>query len=326
MLPQETWRPARRTSRTSAGGEDTNTFATPPGSVIPTHRFAHEAMATTFEVFIPHSDPCYAEQAAWAAFHELDRLEQELSRYVPNSDISRLNGLSANQSLRVGVDAFECLRLCARVSAETNGAFDVTIGPLLDCWLGKNRVKRFPSENELDVARQRTGMHRIEFDEGRHAVRLRASPVRIDLGGVGKGYAVDRMAALLREWSIEAALIHGGFSTVLGIGAPPGTEGWPITVSNPTDCRETLARFHLRDRAVSGSGLRKGRHIINPRTARPVEDKRAAWCFAPDAATADALSTAFMVMTAEEIGQYCSSHPDIAAIIVPEPQCESGSR
>ena len=287
-------------------------------SICQVRRFSHQAMATTFEIFIQHEDGRYAQQAAWQAFDELDRLEAELSRFIENSDISRINNLAANQPLRIGLAAFECLRLSARISAETNAAFDITIGSLLSCWLNEDETVRTPSQQQLDIARRRTGTHLIELNEAEYTVELLISPVRIDLGGVGKGYALDQMANLLREWSIDTALVHGGFSSVLALDAPPGARGWPLTLSDPGNHKQKLAYLYLRGQAVSGSGLQKGQHIIDPRTAQPVEAKRAAWACAGDAATADALSTAFMVMSPDEIRQYCSRHPDILAMIMLE--------
>jgi thiamine biosynthesis lipoprotein len=273
-------------------------------------------MATTFEIFIQHPDGRYAEQAAWAAFDELDRLEAELSRFIENSDISQVNNLAANESLTIGPDTFECLELCTRLYAETNGTFDITIGYLMDCWLDEDKKLRRPSEEQLDIARSRTGMGLLELDESAVAVRLVGEAVKIDLGGVGKGYAVDKMADLLGDWSIDNALIHGGYSSVLALGSPIGTNGWPITLSNPNNRKQTLASVYLRDRAVSGSGLQKGEHIIDPRTARPVESKCAAWSCTPDAVTSDALSTAFIVMSPDEVRQYCLSHSDTLAMVI----------
>ncbi len=284
------------------------------------HRFSHEAMATVFEIVIVHEDGHYAHQAAWEAFRELERLEQELSRFIPNSDISRINNLTAGQPLTIGPAVFECLQLCARISAETSGAFDITVGSLLNCWLNEDRSTRMPSREELDAASQLTGMNLVQLDEAGHTVQLKAGPVHIDLGGFGKGYAVDRMAELLRDWSIDAALVHGGASSVLALGVPPGIEGWPLTVSSPGDSRQTLAHLSLRDRALSGSGLQKGQHIIDPRTAQPVEGSVAAWASAPTAATADALSTAFIVMDPEAVNRYCSDHPEVLAMVVHEGQ------
>lgn len=281
-------------------------------------RFCHEAMATTFEVIVVYDDDRYARQAAAAAFDEVDRLEGELSRFIENSDISRINNLPANQPLRLGLDVFECLQLSCRIYAETNGAFDITIGSLLGLWRNEDGTPRTPSQEELNLARQRTGTHLLQLDESEHTVQLLAGPVQVDLGGIGKGYAVDRVAELLREWSIETALISGGYSSVLALNAPAGTKGWPLMLSNPDNRKQILARPCLQGRALSGSGIQKGRHIIDPRTAQPVKGKVAAWASASNAATADALSTAFMVMGPDEIRKYCSRHPDVSAMIMLE--------
>lgn len=279
-------------------------------------RFSHEAMATTFEVIIVHEDEHYARQAAAAAFEEVDRLEGELSRFIENSDISRINNLPANQPLLLGLDAFECLKISVQMYAETNGAFDITIGSLLRCWRDEQGNPRTPSGEELNFARLHTGSNLIQLNEREHTIRPATSPVLIDLGGIGKGYAVDRVAELLREWSIETALISGGYSSVLALEAPPGTKGWPLTLSDPADHRRILARPHLRAGALGGSGVQKGGHIISPRTGRPVEGKRAAWSAAPNATTADALSTAFMIMDTDEIRQYCLLHPNRRAMVI----------
>jgi thiamine biosynthesis lipoprotein len=289
-------------------------------------RFSHEAMATTFEIIVVYEDERYARQAAAAAFNEVDRLEGELSRFVENSDISRINNLLSNEPLLLGLDAFECLRTSARLYAETNGAFDITIGSLLKCWRNKDGSRRTPSEDEIELARQHTGTYLLELDETELTIKLPAGPVQVDLGGVGKGYAVDRAGELLREWSIDSALISGGYSSVLALDAPPGTKGWPLTLSDPADRKQILARPCLRGGALSGSGVQKGGHIISPRTGRPVEGKLAAWSSAPDAATADALSTAFMIMSPDEIKRHCTLHPERLAMVIMQEQAEQGQK
>ncbi len=289
------------------------------------HRFVHEAMATTFEVIVQHEDRAYAQQAARAAFDELDRIEGEMSRHLETSDVTRINHLPAGQAVQVGLDTFACLTISAKVHAQTGGAFDVTVGFLVDCWLDQEKKPKTPSPGELQFAREHTGMHLILFDEPTHAVALTKSPVRVDLGGIGKGYGVDRMAEMLREWSIDRALIHGGFSSVLAMDAPRGASGWPVTLSHPSNRDRTLACLELERVAVSGSGVEKGRHIIDPRIARPVEGKLAAWSMAPDATRADALSTAFMVMTAEEVEDYCAEHPAVRGLLVVQGQAAPGA-
>ncbi len=280
------------------------------------HRFSHLAMATTFEIVVQHEDRVYASQAANAAFDELDRLERDLSRFIENSDLARIHNLPIGQSLLLGLDTFECLKLSRRLYDETDGAFDVTIGFLLDCWRDKDKKLRTPSPDELAFARAHTGMSLLHLDESCHTIELSVSPVCVDLGGVGKGYGVDKMAEMLGEWGLERTLIHGGFSSVLAKAAPEGTAGWPVTLSDPRDRRRTLARLQLKHGAVSGSGLEKGPHIIDPRLGRPVEAKVAAWSMAPDAASADGLSTAFMIMTPQEVKKYCDAHRSIRALLV----------
>ncbi|OHB55596.1 MAG: hypothetical protein A2173_01410 [Planctomycetes bacterium RBG_13_44_8b] len=260
-------------------------------------------MATTFEIYIQHENARCARQAARAAFNELDRLEAELSRFVENSDISRINNLAAGQCARVGLDAFECLYKSLQMCIETDGAFDVTFGSP-------------QAVNSAEVG----SMNLIKLNETDFTVELLKSPLKIDLGGIGKGYALDKMAELLREWSIDVVLLHGGYSSVLALNAPANTKekGWPVTLSNPRNRRQTLDYLYLQNRAMSGSGLQWGQHIIDPRQAKPVEGKVIAWSCADDATTADALSTAFMVMTLNEIEQYCSNHPHVQAFVILE--------
>ena len=139
--------------------------------------------------------------------------------------------------------------------------------------------------------------------------------MQIDLGAVGKGYAVDKIAESLRDWDINVSLINGGSSSVLAMDGPEKLPGWPVTLSSSDN--EVLAKLYLKNRSVSGSGVQRGKHIINPHTGKPVEDKLNAWSCAPDAATADALSTAFMVMDVKDIERYCQQHTDVQAMILP---------
>jgi thiamine biosynthesis lipoprotein len=281
-------------------------------------RFSHEAMATTFEILVVHDNERLARQAALAAFNEVERLEAELSRFRTNSDIAQINRLAAGEPLILGLDAFECLKISEQLFEQTNGVFDVTIGSLLSCRRDKNGNPRIPTNDELALALSHTGMKNISLNEEEHTICLSESPVLVDLGGIGKGYTVDRMAEILREWTIDCALVSGGFSSILALDAPPEMKGWPVTFSNPSDRRQTLVRLSLENRALGSSGILQGQHIIDPRTGRPVEDKRGAWSCVPDAASADALSTAFMVMNNDEIKRYCCEYPDTAAMIILE--------
>jgi thiamine biosynthesis lipoprotein len=248
-------------------------------------------MATTFETYILHSDRNYAEQAAYAAYDELDRLEGQFSKFIENSDISQINRLSAGQSMWVGCDVFRCLELCGRIYIETEGAFDITFG---------SSVKGC----------------QLELDSSGYTVRQPARKVVIDLGGVGKGYAVDKMAEVLGEWGIESTLIVGGYSSVLAMCAPSDKKGWPVTLRMPDESKQILKCLYLKNRAVGASGLQHGRHIINPHTGEEIRNKLIAWAVAKTAGVADALSTAFMVMAPEQIERYCRRNPEVSAMVV----------
>jgi len=267
------------------------------------HRFSHAAMATVFEVHCAHADARYAAQGAQAAFDLVDRLEQELSRFVENSDISRVNHLAAGQAARVSPWTMECLQIAWHVYALTGGAFDAAIG---------------------------SGLERLDLDPDEFTVHAREGGAGLDLGGIGKGYAVDRMAEVLEEWEIPRALVHGGYSSVLALEPPPDREGWLLTLSAPGSAR-ILARVSARRRAFSASGVRKGDHILDPRTGHPVYGRVAAWVAAPweeggsSAAVADALSTAFMIQPADEIDDLCRSFPGLEAWIVGEGTESGGS-
>lgn len=278
------------------------------GPVRGVHRFSHAAMATVFEVHCAHADAGYARQAAQAAFDLVDRLERDLSRFVANSDVSRINHLTAGESTRVSPWTMECLEIARRLYGLTGKAFDVSIG---------------------------SGMERLELVPSGFAVHARAGGAHLDLGGIGKGYAVDRMAEVLEEWEIPRALVHGGFSSVRAVEAPPDREGWPLTLSapGPGDDR-VLVRVSVCQRAFSASGVRKGDHILDPRTGRPARGRAAAWVAVPagpgsldtsPAAVVDALSTAFMIQPVEEIDDLCRRHPGLEAWLVPRPTKRGGT-
>jgi thiamine biosynthesis lipoprotein len=275
------------------------------------HRYSHEAMATVYEVYAAHPDEEYAAQAAHAAFDLVDRLERDLSRFLANSDIARVNHLGAGDATRVSASTLECLVIARHMFDMTAGAFDVSIG---------------------------TGLESLALDPDDFVVRAAKTGVRVDLGGIGKGYAVDLMAELLEEWGLSEALVHGGFSSVLALDPIENHAGWPLTLSDPRDANRVLARLSARQTALSASGIRKGDHIRDPRTGESVRGRLAAWAALPRpqcddvppqadhrlaaAAIADALTTAFMLLGVEEIEALCERSPGLEAWILPD----AGSR
>lgn len=277
-------------------------------------RFVHEAMNTQFEVLIPETDAdqTYAGQVARAVFDELDRLENEISRFRSQSDIFRVNRLKNGESTLVGLATLDCLSIARAVHVETAGAFDISVGPLMNIYRDAGGGLRIPQSDEEALARARVGMNLFVLDEEERVVTVRANEIVLDLGAIGKGYALDQCADLLGDWSVKNALLNAGDSTVLGLGAAAGSEGWTVTAGNKSR-KEIL----LRNNALSGSGFHvKGAHIINPRTMRPVPPKPdRTWCIAPTAALSDALSTAFMVMKPDEVGALCARNEGVVAIL-----------
>jgi len=283
----------------------------------PVHRFPHDAMGSIFEILIPGESADYARHAATAAFEELDRLYRELNRFTAASDVSRANTLGAGESVRVGLATFECLAAAAKAWAETSGAFDVTIGRLVALWRPADGSPPNPSAEDLAAARAATGMDLLELREDDHSVTVRVEGVRIDLGGIGKGYATDQMAALLKEWGIKAALVHGGQSSVIGFGAPPERDAWSLSLLDPDNEAESIGKVALRDRAMSSSGVSPAyRHVIDPRTGLAVTANDGAWVLAESGTVAETLSTAFVVMAPAEVEQYCGQRPEVSCMLL----------
>ncbi len=290
-------------------------------------RFRHEAMAAVFEIYIVHEDLEYAEQAARTAFGVVDRLEGELSCFVENSDVSRINNLKAGQFTPVGLDTFECLQLSSRINKETFGAFDITVGSLYKCWLNKDKTLRSPSVEDIEKAKANTGMELLVIDEEELAVGVLADGVSIDLGAIGKGFALDKAAEVLRDWSISTAFLHGGGSTVLGMDKPKTTDGWPVTMSlhdklwKKSDDEpkiELIRMFDICNSSLSGSNLEVGSHVIDPRHSKPIQENGnfAAWSVTKSGALADGLSTSLLVMTSDEAKKYFLKHPDHSGMTI----------
>lgn len=273
-------------------------------------------MGTIFEIKISHDDFKYARAASIEAFRLLDQLEQYLSHYIANSDISRISNLPIGGSTQISYVTFECLLQCIELYSLSKGVFDVTIGALYHCWLNDDKSLKSPSQKDIKIAKSRVGLYHLTFDETSFRVGMNGGPVQLDLGGFGKGYALDKMAELFAEWDIDAYVLNGGQSSMLFGQPPQGELGWPITISDPFEDYRVLKELMLKNIAIGSSGLIKGRHIIDPRTATPTENTRATWAFAPSAAFADGLSTTFMILSLEEITEICKEFPEFSAILL----------
>jgi thiamine biosynthesis lipoprotein len=240
------------------------------------HQFNYRAMATYFEVRIADEERTYAAQAAQAALDLLDKLESHLSRFRANSDITQIAQLAPGEKMRLSEPAFACLEIAKKMELATRGAFSATAAALqtqacLPQW------HLLPEELA------------IQCDNGR---------LQFDLGAIGKGFALDRMAELLRSWDCFSFLLVAGGSSILAGDAPKETAGWSCGLGDD----HASQRFFLTYTSLSGSGLAvKGNHILDPRTGQPALRQNRAWALADTAAESDALSTACMVLNEAEL-------------------------
>ncbi len=273
-------------------------------------RFCHRAMATEFALLIANPDLKYAANASRAAFEELDRLETLLSRFCPNSDIARMNSSKKAQSIIVSPETMECLQIAQRLSHQTEGLFDITVGRLVEMWKSSR-----PSEALLQKTLQTVGMDLLEICSKTMSVRIKVEGLRIDLGGIGKGYALGKMAELLKEWRIQRALLHGGTSSVFALAPPEGQSGWTIQLTNPIT-QTQIRKINLCNQSLSCSGLRRGTDMIRPDCGLAIQDKSAVWVKGDDPAVCDAFSTAVMVMMPDELEQFSRQNPQIGILIL----------
>ncbi len=262
------------------------------------HRFAHRAMMSQFEILVP-AEACGvddARAAAGAAFEELDRNERRLSRFDAYGDVGRVNATPPGEAVVVDIETAECVAAALDLARRTEGAFDPTAGKPAD-------------------GRRRIGAELIAVDAESMTVTRLDAGVALDLGGIGKGFAVDAMAGAIGEWGIESALVNGGSSTALAVGSAPGGGAWRLALRDPADDSAELGSVRLQNAAFSGSATLVEQHIVDPRTRRPVPAGRAAWAVAPTAAEADALTTAFCVMETEAVRRYVERHPQVACVV-----------
>jgi thiamine biosynthesis lipoprotein len=242
------------------------------------HLFNHHAMATHFQVRIADEEKGYAESTAQTAFTLLGRLETHLSRFRVDSDIARIKELKPGEMVRVTEPTFVCLEIAQKMERVTRGGFSITASAL----------KTQPIAPQWSLLREN------------FSVRCDRGKLEFDLGAIGKGFALDRMAEVLREWSCPAFLLIAGGSSILAGEPPAGLTGWSCGLGE----NDSAQRYSLKNCSLSGSGLAvKGRHILDPRTGQPAERESRVWALADTGAESDALSTAAMVLSKNDINE-----------------------
>ncbi len=269
---------------------------------------ARRAMATRFEIVLHGESTARLQGAGEEALAEIDRLEAQLSIYRPTSELSRVNAHAACEPVRVSPPVFRLLEHARQLHDESGGAFDIAVAPLVRCWGFMGGSGALPYLDDLARARSVAGMKHVHLDSASLTVRFDADGVMLDLGAIGKGYAIDKAAEALREAGVTSALLHGGTSTVYGIGHPPGADAWNVAVDAPpgdSGLPAWVATVSLRDEALSVSAVwgkffeHEGKdfgHVLDPRTGEPAADAVLAAVALPSATETDALSTALLVL------------------------------
>ncbi|MDA1275314.1 MAG: FAD:protein FMN transferase, partial [Verrucomicrobia bacterium] len=280
-------------------------------------------MATRFEIALHGENPISLRAAAEEALDEIERLESKLSLFRRSSDISRVNALANVEPVRVEPQVFQLLLQARKFHEESEGAFDITIAPLMRCWGFTGGTGHLPDTEAIEEAREQVGMHHVILDEDDCTVRFLRPGMMLDLGGIGKGFGLECAAESLIEAGVTSALLHGGTSTICAIGKPPEEDSWKVAIEAPaakggsreliesksevsaSEANLLLAVVLLKDEAMSVSGAH-GKffavgeetygHVLDPRSGRPALGAALSAVILKSATETDALSTALLTL------------------------------
>ena len=300
--------------------------------------YEKKAMACTWELMFNMQQYRDSGLAAAKAMQLIDDLESQLTIYDEDSEVSNLNLTAAQESVVVAQNLSELLQRAKKIHESTGGAFDITAGQLSSVWGFEQRTGSVPDEATLKETLGSIGMQHLLLDADSNSVRFAVDGLKVNLGGIGKGYAIDCVAAGIRERGIEDFVLHGGQSSVIAAGNQKDIQsdsaaGWPVGLSHPVQPDRRLAEFFLRDAALGTSGtarqgfFHKGKrygHIIHPKTGWPTDHFLSTTVISKSAELSDALATAFFVMPIEEVEDYCRKNTDVRAVLVSEASGDKG--
>jgi thiamine biosynthesis lipoprotein len=265
---------------------------------------SHPAMGTTYTLFLYAGDQAGASREAERAFAIVDDVEALLSNYQPQSELSRINHEAYAAPVTTDPETFRFLEQSLDWSARSDGAFDITAGALMKAWGFFRSSGHVPDDAQLAKVRGETGWRKVQLDAGGRTVRFSAPGIELDPGGIGKGFAVERVVEALRADGVRAAMLSAGSSTIYALGAPPGKAGWRVDVPDPLHKGRVLSSVVLRDTSLSTASCAEKHfmlaghlycHIMDPRMLRPVEGRLQATVITPSATDGDALSNVMFV-------------------------------
>jgi thiamine biosynthesis lipoprotein len=283
------------------------------------HEYAQVHMGVLVRIRLYAPSTRDAERAANAAFSRIARLDQMMSDYRPDSELRRLES-SGKRWTAVSPELFDIMARAVAIARASDGAFDPTAGPIVALWREARETRRLPDRSALDAAKARTGWMHIELDSTRRAIRLVRPGMRLDLGGIAKGYILQQAIGTLRAMAIRSALIEAGGDIVVS-DAPPGRRGWHIDAPGSSGAfREramaltgaALATSGSSEQSVEIDGIRYS-HVVDPRTGVGVTHRATVRVVAADGATADALATALSVLGPRDARPLLARFPKVLA-------------
>jgi len=264
-----------------------------------------DAMGSTYSIAIYGNDRVEMEAAVDAAFDEVHRLDEMLSNYKPDSEWSEVNRHAAERPMKISPELFQLLSACVAYSRESEGAFDISVGPLMKVWGFYKGSGHLPHRPEVLAALTKVGYRHIHLDAAAQTVWFDRPGVELDPGGIGKGYAVDRMVDVLRQKGFSIALVAGSGSSIYGMGAPPEEpKGWRVEIRDPRDSHKAAAEVFLKDTSMSTSGSyekffrAEGRtyaHIMDPRSGYPAQGSVSVSVIAPRTIDSEAWAKPYFV-------------------------------
>ena len=297
-----------------------------PEAPLARYAFSHPQMGTEFRIVLYAPDSALAGRAAAAAFRRIDTLNQRLSDYLSDSELNRLSATAGTgQAVPVSDDLWMVLQAAQPLAEQAEGAFDVTVGPMTRLWRWARRRNQLPPPDELAEARQAVGFRHLRLDSLAQTVELRQPGMRLDLGGIAKGYAVDEALAMLGTYGLTRALVDGGGDLVVGA-PPPDAEGWPIEVSGVDGAGEVVPEARLLAEAaiatsgdtyrfVEVDGVRYS-HLLDPHTGMGLTHRSLVVVIAPTGMEADALASAVSVLGVERGEGLVAGRPGVSVRVI----------
>jgi thiamine biosynthesis lipoprotein len=280
-------------------------------------------MGTIYTVVAYGRDQTFLAEVVNEVFAEIDQLDEQMSNYKPQSELSAINRDAAQGQVTVSPQLFTLIQYSLRASQESGGDFDITVGPLMRLWGFFRGQGRLPGTQEIAPVRKKLGYQHVHLDAARRTIHFDVSGMEIDLGGIAKGYAVDRAAEIMRADGVTAALISSGTSSIYALGSPPGEHGWKITVRDPFREDKAADVLRLQNFALSTSGNYEkffkinGKiycHIMDPKTGWPVQNMLSTVAAVPTGVETEALTKIFFVGGVEKSRQYLATHPNAIGI------------